>query len=174
MMTKVLDVIQKRYSCRKYLKKDVEEEKIQRLIDAARLAPSAKNRQEWRFIVVKDEKKRKTLAYAAKEQEFVAEAPVLIVCCAVTNYHMMTCGQHCYPIDLAVAVEHIALQAVEEDLGTCWVGAFYEYPVKKLLGIPDAVRVVELMTVGYPADQPHEKVRLPLEEIIMLEEWRED
>ena len=173
-MTDVLGVIKKRYSCRKYQKQIVEDEKIMRLIEAARLAPSAKNRQEWRFIVVKDEKKRKALAHAAKEQEFIAEAPVIIVCCAVTNYHMMACGQHCYPIDVAIAIEHVVLQAVEEGLAACWIGAFYEYPVKKLLGIPDGIRVVELLTIGYPADESHAKERLPLEEIMMFEEWRED
>ncbi|MDX9752734.1 MAG: nitroreductase family protein [bacterium] len=173
-MEHVLEVIQQRYSVRAYKDRPVEEEKLTRVLEAARLAPSAKNRQEWRFIVVRDSQKRQALAQAARDQHFVGEAPVILVCCAVTNHHMMTCGQYCYPIDVAIAMEHIALQAVAEGLGTCWIGAFYEYPVKKLLHIPDPVRVVELMPLGYPADDPLPKDRLPLEHIVMQEEWRED
>jgi nitroreductase len=173
LMSEILPSIQNRYSCRHYLEKPVEEEKLTRILEAARLAPSAKNRQEWRFVVVRDAQKRKALAHAAKDQAFVGEAPVVIACCAKTDNHVMACCQPCYPIDVAIAMEHIALQAVEEGLGTCWIGAFYEYPVKKLLGIPDHVRVVELLTVGYPSDQVRPKDRLPLSEIVMYEEWNE-
>jgi nitroreductase len=86
----------------------------------------------------------------------------------------MRCGQACYPIDVAIALEHIALQAVEEGLGTCWIGAFDEAAAKAICGIPetDDIRVVELMPLGYPADSPREKSRLSLDEIVMLEEWR--
>jgi len=81
----------------------------------------------------------------------------------------------CYTIDVAIALEHIALQAVEEGLGTCWIGSFDEVAVKDLLGIPatDDVRVVELMTLGYPADGPKEKSRLQMSDIVMEEVWRE-
>jgi len=167
----IFETIQARYSVRRYLAKPVEDEKLMRVMEAARLAPSASNRQEWRFIVVKDREKRQALMQAAKGQEFVGQAPIVIACCAQTNNHVMACGQLCYPIDVAIAIEHICLQAVEEGLGTCWIGAFYEDPVKKLLDIPDEVRVVELLTLGYAGDKPSVKNRLPLEEIVMNEKW---
>jgi nitroreductase len=145
---------------------------VTRLLDAARLAPSASNRQEWRFVVVRDESTRKKLYQAARKQKFVAEAPVVIACCADTNNHVMTCGQPCYPIDVAIAIDHLALCAAAEGLGTCWIGAFYENKVKKILDIPKHVRVVELLTLGYPRDpSPVEKTRLSLDEIAHYERW---
>ncbi len=167
----VMETIKERYSVRKYQDRDVEEDKLLRLLEAARLAPSAMNRQEWRFIVVKDAAKRKELIKAAKNQEFVGQAPVVLACCAKTTNHVMACGQLCYPIDVAIAMEHICLQAVEEGLGTCWIGAFYEMPVKELLEIPPEIRVVELLTIGYPADTPSVKNRLAIDEIVMNERW---
>ncbi len=160
-----------RYSCRNYQDRPVEEEKLARILEAARLAPSASNRQEWRFIVVTDAAVRAKLVDMAHKQKFVGQAPVVIVACAVTDGHLMACGQSCYPIDVAIALEHIALAATALGLGTCWIGAFDEEPVKKLLGIPAEVRVVELMPLGYPADKPRPKTRLPLEDIRMSERW---
>lgn len=168
----VSEAIRSRYSVRNYQDKPVEEEKLRKLLEAARLAPSASNRQEWRFVVVRDKKKRQALMKAAKNQEFVGQAPVVIACCAVTDNHVMSCGQKCYPIDVAIAMEHICLQAVEEGLGTCWVGAFYEDMVKKELQIPDEVRVVELLALGYPVDQAPVKNRLPFDEIVKYESWK--
>ncbi len=84
----------------------------------------------------------------------------------------MTCGQLCYPIDVAIAVDHITLCAAAEGLGTCWIGAFFEDRVKEILGIPAPVRVVALLPIGYPADpSPIEKPRLELDEIVMHERW---
>ncbi len=170
----VFEAIKARYSVRAYQAKPVEDEKLERILEAARLAPSAKNLQEWRFIIVKNPETRKALMHAAKDQPFVGEAPIILACCAVTDNHVMSCGQLCYPIDVAIAMEHIALQAVEEGLGTCWIGAFYEDQVKEILQIPETnnIRVVELMTLGYPAIEPLPKERLPLNEIVMEERWK--
>jgi len=84
--------------------------------------------------MVQDKNIRQRLMPAAKNQAFVAQAPVVIACCAKTDNYTMTCGQLCYPIDLAIAIEHMALQATEEGLGTCWIGAFYEDQVKEIFG----------------------------------------
>ena len=163
----VIDAIKTRKSIRAYLDKPVEEEKLDLLMQAARLAPSASNRQEWRFVIVRDAETRKKLIPAAGNQAFVGQAPVVLVACADTDGHLMTCGQACYPIDLAIALDHITLRAVELGLGTCWIGHFHEREVKKILGIPDEIRVVELMPVGYPVDPARiEKKRLSLEEIV--------
>lgn len=168
----VYEAIRKRKSVRKYMEKEVEQEKLMRILEAARLAPSAANKQEWRFVVVRDKEKRQKLSEAAKNQRFVAEAPIVIVCCAETDYHEMTCGQLCYPIDVAIAIDHMTLIAVEEGLGTCWIGAFFEDKVKSMLNIPDDIRVVELLTLGYPKDDSiKEKSRLALERIVKWETW---
>ncbi|UCE59190.1 MAG: nitroreductase family protein [Phycisphaerales bacterium] len=167
----VIDVIKERRSVRSYADKPVEREKIDRLLEAARLAPSASNRQEWRFVVVTDQQRRTQLAEAANNQKFVGQAPVVIAACAESDGHVMRCGQPCYPIDVAIAIDHMTLQAVAEGLGTCWIGAFYEEPAKKILGIPDDIRIVELLTVGYPADTARQRKRLSTEEIVHWETW---
>ena len=166
------EAIKKRRSIRGYLDKAVEENKLLKILEAAREAPSASNRQEWRFIVVKDETTRKKLCQAAKGQKFVAEAPVVIACCAQTDNHTMTCGQLCYPIDIAIAIDHMTLVAVALGLGTCWIGAFDETAAKKLLGVPADVRIIELMPLGYPADKPRPKTRMRFDEIVMNDAWR--
>ena len=168
----VMEAIKKRYSVRSYQDQAVEKEKLDSILEAARLAPSASNRQEWRFIVVRDKDIRQRLMQAAKDQAFVGQAPVVIACCAKTDSHVMTCGQQCYPIDVAIAIEHMALKATEEGLGTCWIGAFYEDKVKEILGIPQDIRIVALLTLGYPVKlRPSPKDRLRLKEIVMYEKW---
>ena len=168
----VMEAIRQRRSIRAYQDKPVEEEKLQAVLEAARLAPSASNRQEWRYIVVRDPEMRTKLAEAANGQKFVGEAPVVIVACAKTDGHKMTCGEACYPIDVAISLDHITLKAAEEGLGTCWIGAFNQPAVKKLLNIPEEIRVVELMPLGYPADEPAERSRLGLDEIVIQEKWK--
>ena len=150
------------------------EEMISRLLEAARLAPSASNRQEWRFIVVRDPSTRKQLSIAASGQEFVGEVPVVLACCAETDGHVMACGQLCYPIDVAIAIDHITLCATADGLGTCWIGAFDEGQVKEILGIPAQIRVVGLLPIGYPKDPSSvKKNRLLLKEVVKYERWQQ-
>jgi len=168
----VFEAIKKRRSIRTYLDKELEHEKLTVLLEAARQAPSASNRQEWRFVVVEDKKTKKKLSEAAKGQKLVEEASVIIACCAETDNHHMTCGQACYPIDVAIAIDHMSLVAVKLGLGTCWVGAFFEDKVKDILKIPKHIRVVELLAVGYPKNEPSEpKHRLSLDEITFFGTW---
>jgi nitroreductase len=168
----VMEAIRQRRSIRAYEDRPIEEEKLQAVLDAGRLAPSACNRQEWRYIVVRDPAMRAGLAEAANGQKFVGEAPVVLVACAKTDGHKMSCGEACYPIDVAISLDHITLKAVEEGLGTCWIGAFNQPAVKKLLNIPEDVRVVQLMPLGYPADEPAARSRLSLDEIVIPEKWK--
>jgi nitroreductase len=168
----VLDAIRTRKSVRKYRNKTVEEDKLLAVLEAGRLAPSASNRQEWRFIIVKDREAKKKLAEAANSQSFIAEASVVIVACAKTDEHVMRCGQACYPIDVAIALDHITLVAVDLGLGTCWIGAFDEKEVKQILDIPAEIRVVALMPLGYPYDSSvANKKRLALNKIVKYEHW---
>jgi nitroreductase len=157
---------------RSYQDRPVEKDKITMLLEAARLAPSAANRQEGRFVVVTDPDTRRKLVKAAANQGFVADAGCVIAACAETDSHEMRCGQLCYPIDVAIQIDHMTLQAVELGLGTCWIGAFNEDQVKQILGIPENIRVVELLTVGYPADTKlRPKSRMSLDEIVHGETW---
>ena len=167
----VREAIEKRYSVRSYEDKEVEDEKLAALLEAARLAPSASNRQEWRFVVVTKPETRQAMMEAANNQAFVGQAPVVIACCAETDGHLMSCGHKCFLIDVAIAIDHITLAAVELGLGTCWIGAFDQPKVKEILGIPKEVEVVELLALGYPADQWREKRRLAIEEIVKYESW---
>ena len=168
----VIDAMRKRRSIRAWQNRPVEEHKLQAVLEAGRLAPSASNRQEWRYVVVRDPALRAKLAEAANNQKFVGEAPVVLVGCAKTDEHRMSCGEPCYPIDVAISMDHMTLKAVEEGLGTCWIGAFNQAAVKKVLGIPDDVHVVELMPLGYPAGEPEARPRLPADEIVMYDKWR--
>lgn len=168
----VYDSIHIRKSVRSYLDKPVEKEKLDRVLNAVRLAPSAGNRQEWRFVVVADPEKRRRLAEEAAGQRFIAEAPIVIAACAETDGKIMRCGQACYPIDMAIAIDHLTLAAVAEGLGTCWIGSFDPDTVRQILGIPKEIVVVELLPLGYPKDpEPVAKSRLPLETIVRYEKW---
>jgi len=168
----IYELIKKRKSVRNYKSKVVEKEKLERILNTALLAPSAKNKQEWRFVVVSDKEKREKLSVAAKNQNSLSEAPIVIACCAETDNYEMTCGQKSYPIDLSIIIDHITLLAVEEGLGTCWIGAFHENEAKKILDIPNNVRIVELLTLGYPSDDSiKEKNRLSFDEVIKYEKW---
>lgn len=173
-MMNIYELIKKRKSVRSYKHKEIEEEKLERILNSALLAPSAKNKQEWRFVVVSDQAKRDKLSVAAKNQKFLSEAPIVIACCAETDNYEMTCGQKSYPIDLSIIIDHITLLAVEEGLGTCWIGAFHEDKAKKVLNIPENIRIVELLTLGYPADGSiKNKNRLSIDKVVKYEMWDE-
>jgi len=167
----VFEAIKKRYSCRDYLDKPIESDKLGRILEAARLAPSAKNLQDWRFVVVTEPEKRARLAEAASDQKFLAKAGAIIIGCS-NNDEAMRCGQPVAPIDVAIAMEHIALQAVEEGLASCWIGAFYPEKVRPIVGIPEDIQIVELMALGYPADSPRTANRVTMDKIVCREQWR--
>ena len=168
----VFEAIKARKSVRAYLDKPVEEDKLLRILEAARLAPSAANRQEWRIIIVTNAERRKELAEKATRHAFIGQAPVILVCCAEDTDHIMPCGLESFPIDVAIAIDHMTLAAVEEGLGTCWIGGFDEKVTKEILGIPKGLRVVELLPLGYPVDASAvDKNRMALDQIIRYEKW---
>jgi nitroreductase len=168
----VFEAIAARKSVRAFVDRPVGEDELARVLDAARAAPSARNGQEWRFVVVRDRAMRERIAAEAAHQPFIGTAAVLLACCAQTDGRLMRCGQLAYTIDVAIAMDHLTLAAAALGLGTCWIGSFDEALVKELLGIPAAVRVVQLMPLGYPADpSPVTKSRLRREEIVHMERW---
>ena len=166
----VMTAIKMRRSIRHYKDKTVEWEKLKKVLEAGRLAPSAGNMQEWKFVVVSDKNTREKLAMAA-HSGFVEEAPLVIVACATITDCVLESGQLAYPLDVAIAVDHMTLKAVEEGLGTCWVGSFNEEEIKKILRIPDNIRVVTLLTIGYPKYVPGQRKRKRMGEIIVYEKW---
>lgn len=166
----LMQAIRARRSIRAFQEREVEEEKLLAVLDAGRLAPSAKNLQDWRFIVVRDASMRSRLAEAARDQKFVAQAPLVIVACGTSDL-VMTCGQPAYAIDVAIAVDHMTLAAASLDLGSCWIGAFYEDKVRAILGVPPEIRVVALLPLGYPAEEPRPRPRKRLDEVVAWEHW---
>jgi len=167
----ILEAIRKRYSCRAYLEKSIEQEKLSQILEAARLAPSAKNLQDWRFVVVTDKEKKHKLAEAANNQTFIEKAWAIIVACSVSS-EVMRCGQAVGPIDVAIALEHICLQAAQLGLATCWLGSFYPDKVRPIVSIPQDVAIIELMVLGYPSDKQKEPKREPMEKIVCYEQWQ--
>ena len=167
----VFTAIQGRRSIRKYKPAPVEEKKLSQVLEAARLAPSAGNLQNWRFVVVRDETARRRLAKAAGGQLWVAEAPVIIAACGTETDQVMLCGQHRYNINISIAVTHMILEAYELGLGACWLGMFEEDRVKEILDIPEYVRVVAVIPLGYPAEDVRPRPRKSLREIVSYEKY---
>lgn len=165
----VMEAIQKRRSVRKFSDRSIEEESINKLLTAAIWAPSAGNAQPWRFLVVRNEDLKQGLVQAARGQRFIAQAPITIVVCvdldrARRSYGDRGISLYCIQ-DTAAAIQNINLAAVSLGLATCWVGAFDEQSVAKLLGLPNHLRPVALIPVGYPAETPPSPSRRPVSEV---------
>ncbi|MFB3893762.1 MAG: nitroreductase family protein [Phycisphaerae bacterium] len=149
----VFDAIANRRSVREYSSKPIPSEVMGRMRQALRFAPSACNIQPWHFILVEDEALRKEVAAAANGQHWIAQAPVIVVACGDTEAAYKRMGGHgsSVDVDAAIALDHLTLAAVAEGLGTCWIGAFAEEKVKKLLDVPAKLKVVAMTPLGYPA-----------------------
>ncbi|HEY8391239.1 MAG TPA: nitroreductase family protein [Capillibacterium sp.] len=161
----VMEAIRARRSIRDYQNRPVPAEILNEVLEAARLAPSARNRQDWRFVVVNNPEQIERVA-AAAGQSFLATAPVIIAGVALDPERVMRCGVPAYAVDLAIAMTNITLVATAHGLGTCWIGSFDQEEVKRVLQIPEAYKVVELMTLGYPAEEPAARPRKPLAEVV--------
>jgi nitroreductase len=169
----VLEAIRKRRSVRRYLPNPIPDDVMGRVLEAVRLAPSAKNLQPWRFILVRDPTLKDRLAAACVNQTFMAEAPLIVAACGhpERSYGRMGRYMNSWTVDVAIAFEHLVLQAQAEGLGTCWIGSFYEDEVKALLGVPAEARVLGLTPLGYPAEQPAARPRKPLSDIVGAEKY---
>lgn len=168
----IIEEIVNRRSIREYSRQTIEPEKLDRILEAARLAPTARNQQDWKLILVKNPAiKEKLVDMASPQQQFLKGAPILIAACALNPTYVMRCGHPAYLIDLAIVLEHVALQAVREGLGTCWIGSFDEIKAKMVLGIPQDVRIVELMSMGYPEQIQPARSRKPVKDLIRWDSW---
>lgn len=163
-----------RRSVRAFSPEDVSQETMKELIGLANMAPSAGNLQSRDFVVVREQEKKKGLARAALDQEFIAEAPVVVVVCS--NLRRVEWygdrGKRLYAIqDAAAAVQNLLLAAHEKGLGAVWVGAFREGEVSRVLELPDYARPVAIIPIGHPLESPAVPERIPLPEILHEERW---
>jgi nitroreductase len=169
----VLKAVRGRRSIRAFKSDDVSPEIVEKLLDAARWAPSAGNIQPWEFIVVRKPEVKKALAEAALDQTFIEEASVVIVVCANEDRSSQGYGirgKTLYCIqDTAAAIQNLHLVAYSLGLGTCWIGAFREEEAREILKIPSGIRPVAIIPVGYPAEAPSPPSRRPINQIVHYE-----
>lgn len=168
-----LKAVGSRRSIRKYRPEGIGKEDLDKIVEAARLAPSAKNIQPYRFILVDDRETMSRLVVACRNQSFIGEAPLVIVACANPSaaYNTLGGSGNSAYVDTAIAMEHIVLAAADLGLGTCWVGAFSEDKVKEILGVPAEWRVVALTPLGKPAEKPAARPKKRAGELLFLNRW---
>lgn len=171
----LMEALQRRRSIRSYKPDPVEPEKIALVLEAARLAPSWKNLQCWRFMVVTSLDKRQGVAEALPEtnpgRKALLEAPVNIILCANPQESEVWEGKDFYMLDAGLAMEHLILAATAQGLATCWQGLFSEDKMRSALGIPDNFRVIAVTPLGYPAQEKSPRPRKALGEIAFGEHW---
>lgn len=175
-------VIKSRESIRDYADKKVEDEKINFVLECARLAPSWTNKQCWQFIVVKDKKIIKDLSKTSIINRWLKNVPVIIVACGDPKQSGFRNDIYYFIVDVSIALEHLVLAATDKGLGTCWIGGFNEKKVKEILEIPESIRVVALTPFGYPAEKKsfigklakvvtQSKKRKSFDKIIHINKW---
>lgn len=170
-------VIAKRRSCRAYLDREVSVEQIRECVNAARLAPSACNKQPWRFIAIRDANLRMRICREAIlpgiQMSWLTQAPVLMVLCMKKKLltHILApllSGIHYEYIDIGIAGEHFVLAAEEQGLGTCWIGWINAVKIRKILDLPLNETPVALISLGYPAEESESRPRMELDEILEI------
>ena len=166
-----LDLARNRYSVGSFTKAAVEEEKLNAVLEAARMAPTAANRQPFRFIVIRTAGKESALE-RIYDRKFFLEAPLLVCACTVpSEAWTRSDGKNYSDVDVAIAVDHLTLAAASLGLGTHWVAAFDTGAAREALGIPEGVEPVVFTPLGYPADRPRAKQRKELLELVRYEHW---
>jgi nitroreductase len=170
----LFEAIEKRRSIRKFKPCQVREEDLKKILQAGRLAPSGGNRQPWCFIIVRDSETKNALAIASNDQKFVAEADTVIVALGDSGAYPKTSTSSTrilHKQDPMIAIEHMVLAATALGYGTCWIGAFSEAEVKKILKIPENLTVVALLPVGVPDESPPPRPRKPFDEIFFRDSF---
>ena len=165
------ELINTRYSVRAHTPDAVEEDKLQRLLEAARLAPTAANRQPFQLIVIHTAGREKELKRIYRKDWFV-QAPLVIGICGIpAQAWVRRDGKSYVDVDVAIVMDHLILAAADLGLGTCWVGAFDPAAAREILALPDDVEPIAFTPLGYPADQPRPKKRKTLSELVRYERW---
>ncbi len=166
------EAIAKRFSCRSFKDMVIEPDKLERVLDAGRRAPSGHNSQPWKFVVVTDPTRRADLAVGANNQAFVGEAPAVIAVVGLDENYVMPCDVPGDPVNCAIAIDHMTLAAAAEGLATCWIGAFDQDKCRKILGVPPPAKIIELLPIGYPAVAAGAKSRKGLADVVCYEQFR--
>jgi nitroreductase len=166
----VKEAILTRRSIRKYKPEPVKEKDLKVILEAARQAPSAGNKQPWEFVIVKDQETKTKLAEIARKQMWIADAGVVVVALS-KDKNDPGVYERWVERDVMTAVEHMVLQAWELGYGTCWIGAFTQPETKELLEIPEAMRVICLLPIGVPDQAPPAKPRREEKEIFHLNKY---
>lgn len=167
----LIEPIGKRVSITHFASDPIDPDVLRRILEAGRHAPSAKNRQPWRFIVVQDEQSRTKIESAAFGQEHVGQAPAIIAACTTNIDYVMPNGQPAYPIDISFAVAFMMIQAEAEGVGSCVVTTYSENELKEILSIPFSMRVVMLLLLGRPAERPLPTERKSFELVVGFNHW---
>lgn len=167
-----MELVQKRYSVRTYKPDVIDDEKLNHILEAARLAPTAANRQPFRIIVIHTAGREEELKGIYHRDWFVS-APVLICVCTLVSQAWVRGLDHknYADVDAAIIMDHLILAATELGLGTCWVAAFNPERARQVLRLPEEVTPLLFTPLGYPADQPKDKEREPLSELVHYEHW---
>ena len=161
----LLDLLRKRRSIRRYKPDPIPNDKLEYVLEAGRLAPSWRNLQCWRYIIVTDEEKRREIS----TREWAAEAPIILVGCAHPEQSGTNAEQRYYMLDMGIFMEQMILAAAEQGLGTCWVGAMSGTEVHKILSLPEDWFVHDLLPLGYPDQDPAARPRKTMEKIAFWE-----
>lgn len=167
----LLREIAERSSAVSFSDEPLEDDVIDRILDAGRRAPSAKNRQPWRFIVVKSPGIRSRLYSASYQQDHVGEAPVIIALCTTNVDYRMPNGHFSYPMDIAIAASFMMVQAEAERIGSCALGTYDEQQVKEILSVPYSMRVPLLLLLGRSSERREFRDRKPLDRIVSYDHW---
>ncbi len=165
------ELIQTRYSVRAYRPEPVETGKLEQVLEAARLAPTAANRQPFRIIVIHTDGREEELKRIYSRGWFV-QAPLIICACGVPGENWVRKdGKNYNDVDVAIAMDHLILAAADIGLGTCWIAAFDPAAAREVLDLPDDVEPVAFTPLGYPADSARPKTRKALEDLVRYERW---
>jgi nitroreductase len=165
------DLIRTRYSVRSYKPDDVEGEKLQRILEAAILAPTAANRQSFQLLVIHTRGREKELQ-TVYPKPWLVQAPLVICACGLPKENWVRMdGKNYNDVDVAIVMDHLILAAANEGLGTCWIGAFDLEKLRVVLQVPSDVEPVALTPLGYPNDRPGEKRRKPVSTLVRYERW---
>ncbi len=167
----VYEAIGNRRSVRAYQDRAIEPDNLRRVLQAGARAPSARNRQAWKFVVVESPEMKRQLARQACQQPWMERAGAILAVVGTAPEYVMHCGVPADPVDCAIAIDHMTLAATAEGLGTCWIGHFDQQITADLLHVPASCRIIELLTIGYPADQGGPADRKPLEQVVCRERF---
>lgn len=171
-----IELAKKRFSSRDYKNEKIEDSKIEQLIEAARIAPSAANKQPWRFIIIRKDENLKKI-YQCYHREWFKKAPVVIIACAKIDEAWVRAAdnKNHADVDVSIAVDHLTLQAADLGLATCWICHFDVKKTKELFDFPEGIEPIALLPIAYPNDEPdvnrHDKKRKKAEEIFFWESF---